>query len=89
MGSLNGTSARAILSKRPATTARNEFQRILTGKPVGVRKFNLIQTVTRIGRAPGRRRTGYFAVGAIDGTHLADRVNIKTKGVRLTAPNIT
>lgn len=71
------------------TTGKHSQKRIPTGKLFGLRKFDLIQTVKGIGFITGKRRTGYFALGTIDGMHLTGSVNIKTNCVRLTARNTT
>jgi hypothetical protein len=71
------------------TTGKHSQKRIPTGKLFGLRKFDLIQTVKGIGFITGKRSSGYFAVGAIDGTRLTDSVNIKTNCVRLTARTTT
>ena len=71
------------------TTGNHSQKRIPTGKLFGLRKFDLIQTVKGIGFVTGKRSTGYFALGTIDGTPLTNSVNIKTKCVRLTARTTT
>ncbi|HNG91869.1 MAG TPA: HNH endonuclease, partial [Acidobacteriota bacterium] len=71
------------------TTGKHSQKRIPTGKLFGLRKFDLIQTVKGIGFVTGKRSTGYFALGAIDGTPLTGSINIKTNCVRLRARTTT
>ncbi|MBI4748774.1 MAG: RRXRR domain-containing protein [Acidobacteria bacterium] len=71
------------------TTGKHSQKRIPTSKLFGLRKFDLIQTVKGIGFITGKRSSGYFALGAIDGTRLTDSVNIKTNCVRLRARTTT
>ena len=71
------------------TTGKHSQKRIPTGKLFGLRKFDLIQSVKGIGFITGKRSSGYFALGTIDGTRLTGSVNIKTNCVRLTARKTT
>ncbi|MBI4750384.1 MAG: HNH endonuclease [Acidobacteria bacterium] len=71
------------------TTGQHSQKRIPTGKLFGLRKFDLIQTIKGTGFVTGKRRTGYFALGAIDGSPLTGSVNIKTNCVRLRARTTT
>jgi hypothetical protein len=70
-------------------TVEPNRKKIAAGKLFGLCTSDLIQTVKGLGFVTGKRSTGYFALGSIDGTRLTNSVNLKTNCVRLTARTTT
>jgi hypothetical protein len=52
-------------------------KRIPTGKLFGLRKFDLIETKAGTGFVKGKRSTGRFAIGRLDGTVIHPSVNVR------------
>ena len=61
---------------------------IPTGKLFGLRKFDLVETPKGIGFVKGKRSSGYFALGDIDGKVLCTSVNVKRGTRRLGARKV-
>ena len=62
---------------------------IPTGKLFGLRKFDLIYTPKGVGFVKGKRSSGYFSIGDINGKAIHNSVKVKSDIQRLSARNIT
>jgi hypothetical protein len=70
-------------------TGKRSEKVIPTGKLFGLKKFDLVKTVTGIGIVKGKRSTGYFSISDIFGNSISDSVNIKKFCKRLLARTTT
>jgi hypothetical protein len=71
------------------TKGKRSEIRIPTGKLFGLRKFDLIETVKGTGFVKGKRTSGYFAIGDIDGRILYSSVNVKRNILRIVSRSTT
>lgn len=67
------------------TKGRHSQMCIPTGKLFGLRKYDYIKTVKGFGYVKGKRSSGFFAIGNIDGMNVNNSVNIKRYVERLSA----
>jgi len=73
---------------RQTNGARSE-KRIPTGKLFGLRKHDLIKTPKGVGFVKGKRSSGFFAIGDIDGKVLYPSTNVKYDVLRLASRSTT
>ena len=88
--SLDGFLVKRLVSKGDyqQTKGARSSMRIPTGKLFGLRKFDRVKTPKGVGFVKGKRSSGYFAIGNMDGKVIASSVNVKKDTERLGARKV-
>jgi 5-methylcytosine-specific restriction endonuclease McrA len=71
------------------TKGKRSEIKIPTGKLFGLRRFDLVKTSKGIGFVKGKRSTGFFNIGKLNGTVISTGINIKKNCIRLNARKTT